>query len=466
MPPKASPFPGISPRKMGSSSQNYISGDSPNNTAQSARELLKTELLGKLQFDVQAVLERVKVQDISSEFADDCVKAAKLNNHASDALRRLQHVVEKGGSEKDLYEPLQILFDFIADYGHHASSDDANEDNCFLFGDDKPLTLGLTDWTMPSDKPDCTILPRAIAPRSRPKSWVFPRQWWLRLGFGEVKLKKADGPGNDPAVVKPIVIQTADYARYHLAGRPFQLYSVGFLVFGSGFCVGIYDRAGVQFSPVFDILDDFTIFVKVVRSMTRNMTAAEYGMDPTARMLDPAEAERWQQQTSYQVGLECPAYEISLGGTYDVQRWITVGIPVWISVSLLGRGTLVWKVFNVLAPQQRKIMKNAWRRAGRSPESQIYNLIPNRHPGVSVLEIGSDVHVPGLDVAISTAWIRGELNLNEPEPIGPDHVVLHRLFIDTVGRPLWDYDSELELLKGIRAALAGGSSIAQIRAEN
>ena len=33
--------------------------------------------------------------------------------------------------------------------------------------------------------------------------------------------------------------------------------------------------------------------------------------------------------------------------------------------------------------------------------------------------------------------------------------VIHRLMISTVGRPLWEYSSDVELLKGMRAALEG-----------
>jgi hypothetical protein len=43
------------------------------------------------------------------------------------------------------------------------------------------------------------------------------------------------------------------------------------------------------------------------------------------------------------------------------------------------------------------------------------------------------------------------LDINPPTP------VLHRLVLGTVGRPLWEYTSELDLLTGFRAALQGES---------
>ncbi|OCH84382.1 hypothetical protein OBBRIDRAFT_839738 [Obba rivulosa] len=435
------------------SAQNYITAPSRENTAASGRDALKTELPGKLQFNVAEVMTRINVQDVSRDFVKSCRAAFEKDKECINARTILQDVVSTRGAENKMYAPLQTIFDFITEFG---DPPETQGDSCFIRGDDQPLIIDLVDLELPKEKPDISIVPRELVPRPKPSKWRCSNAWWKRNAFGEVKVKEADGPqGATPGTVKEIVAQTADYARYHLAGRPFQLYSIGFLIFGNKFCVGIYDRAGVQFSPIYDIWDDFRTFVKVVRAMTRHMTVTDYGMDPTVRMLSTAEAAQWRQQTLHNVGAQSPAYEVSLGGTSNPQKWITVGRPVWLSVSLLGRGTLVWKVFNMRRPQQCKIMKNAWRRTGRSPESRIYTLVPQRHPGVSVLEEGSDVRVPGSDVVISTAWIRGEVTSTHADPIGDEHAILHRLFIETVGRPLWEYRNELELLKGIRAALAG-----------
>jgi hypothetical protein len=49
-------------------------------------------------------------------------------------------------------------------------------------------------------------------------------------------------------------------------------------------------------------------------------------------------------------------------------------------------------------------------------------------------------------------------NLRGPSPddnIEGEDVFLHRLLFESRGRPLWEYDSEQELLQGIRAALSG-----------
>jgi hypothetical protein len=75
-----------------------------------------------------------------------------------------------------------------------------------------------------------------------------------------------------------IVTQAADYARFHISARPFQLFSVGLLIFGTSFCVTIFDHGGVQFSSVHDIWSPE--FFRVVRCLTCNMSPVELGQDP------------------------------------------------------------------------------------------------------------------------------------------------------------------------------------------
>ena len=50
-----------------------------------------------------------------------------------------------------------------------------------------------------------------------------------------------------PGAIPPIVTQSADYAHPFMSARPFMLFSVGILIFGTGFWIGIYDRDGVTF---------------------------------------------------------------------------------------------------------------------------------------------------------------------------------------------------------------------------
>jgi hypothetical protein len=210
--------------------------------------------------------------------------------------------------------------------------------------------------------------------------------------------------------VKAIATQAADYARLHISAQPFQLFSIGLLIFGTNFCVAIFDRDGVQFSPVHDIWSP--VFICVVRCLTCDMSPVELGQDPTVRILSDSEARPWQQK-AVSIGLQptehiqFPTYAVTMGK--GSRCWYTLGVPIWSSLSLLGRGTVVWRVCDSTNPSKLLVLKNAWRSNGRLPESMIYESIICKHPGVADYEFGDDVVFPGNgDRLISVKNLRGE----------------------------------------------------------
>lgn len=273
------------------------------------------------------------------------------------------------------------------------------------------------------------------------------RLWRYRSGFVEVKPKERDGPvPSDPMTVKEIVVQAADYARLHMSARPFQLFSVGLLIFGTKFCVAIFDRDGVQISPIKDMWDDNRIFVRVIRRLTCDISSVQLGQDPTACILSDDEAVPWQNRVKEMGMRSFPTYRVTMGT--GNRCWYTLGPPIWSSLSLLGRGTSVWRVCDASNPGKLLVLKNAWRSSERLAESIIYQAIQGSHPGVAEYEFGDDVMFPGTDRLISVN------NLRDTDAI-TDTPILHRLLIATIGRPLWEYTSDLELLLGIRAALKG-----------
>ena len=277
--------------------------------------------------------------------------------------------------------------------------------------------------------------------------------WRQTGGFCEVKPTLQQGPkSKDPKVVKPVVYQAADYARLHLSARPFQLFSVGLLIFGSEFCVAIFDRAGVLFSPIHDMWEDTEILIRVIRSLTCHLSSVELGQDPTVTTLPDQQHEIWRNQTK-DLGREAPkdfpTFAITMGGPGS-PSWYTIGLPIWTSVSLLGRGTSVWLV-RENGPGRVLVLKNTWRSVSRVSESMIYGSINGDHPALAKLHQGEDVLFPGEERYITAR------NLRSPAPgdkLDGD-VVLHRLLLKSRGRPLWEYHSEKELLQGIRAALSG-----------
>ena len=238
-----------------------------------------------------------------------------------------------------------------------------------------------------------------------------------------------------------------------MSARPFMLFCVGILIFETGFCVGIYDRDGITFSPIFDMFEDTATLIRVVRALGCNLSVEELGFDPTVRVLTDLETQRLTGNTKY------PSAVVSSCGN-DSRQWCTIGPPIWASLSLLGRGTNVWRVREYVAdvkdPHMRgnkMIMKTAWRSSARTSESDIYMSIDQPPEGLAKFECGGDVWSAGYPITVQN--LRGKavhaLDIDPPTP------VLHRLVLGTVGRPLWEYTSELDLLIGFRDALRGKS---------
>lgn len=114
-------------------------------------------------------------------------------------------------------------------------------------------------------------------------------RWCDRSGFVEIKASVRDTPevvraAPDGSTVKGIVVQASNYARLHLAGSPFQLFSLGMLIFGMKFSVGFFDRGGVTLSPIYDVLDSTGYFIRVVRQITE-VSRITLGRDPSVREL-------------------------------------------------------------------------------------------------------------------------------------------------------------------------------------
>ena len=257
--------------------------------------------------------------------------------------------------------------------------------------------------------------------------------------------------------MSPIVTQAGDYARLHTSARPFQLFSIGLLIFGSKFCVAIFDRDGVQFSPIRDMWLNLDVFIRVIRRLSCDLSTVNLGQDPTVEMVPEEQAKQrgGVARVTTPHHQPYPTYRITMGR--GDRMWYTLGPPIWTSLSLLGRGTAVWRVCDGSNPGMQLVLKNAWRSSDRLPESIIYRSIKGKHPGVANYQFGDDVVFPR-----SPNLLMSARNLREDGGGDVPTMVLHRLVVASSGRPLWEYASELELLKGIRAALTGECSQASV----
>lgn len=222
----------------------------------------------------------------------------------------------------------------------------------------------LYNFHFPTESPDFTL----VSPPATTGSVVAGDLWRHRDAFVEIKPTTEQGPGPLDTSLKDVIVQAADYARLHMSARPFLLFSIGVLICGSDFCVGIFDRDGITFSPVYNMWDSLTdgppIFIRLIRSLTCNLSSVEMGVDPTVveldepasrRLIGPiltsleqrvsdcsakvaslrrsssstirAEAKAALKQAKLELQrLNHPNYIASLGGK-DSRRWCTIGIP-------------------------------------------------------------------------------------------------------------------------------------------
>ncbi|KAF9481330.1 hypothetical protein BDN70DRAFT_992011 [Pholiota conissans] len=431
-----------------------------------SRIALVDELAGKLIFDDPRVFKRLALDRIPSELVKACAKAFKKNKRLRNARRELEEatafnssktleelaVREEEGQggywmfpkfkkryhESLMDDPLETIFQFIESFQNSSPKQSFRSRYTSRFKPDASV------WDIPTTTPNYVLFERSPSLARRGTLWRHA------LGFCELKSASYKGPKpKNPKAVRPLVCQAADFARSHLSGRPFHLFSVGLLIFGSEFCVAIFDRAGVLFSPIHDMWNDTEIFIRVIRSLTCCLSPIELGHDPTVTILsEPKHKLRIIEirRLGHSAPEDYPIYIISACG----RLWYTIGLPIWTSVTLLGRGTSVWLV------QERGVgplfvLKNTWRNPCQLSESAIYGAVEGYHPALAKFYDGGDVFFLGEDRFISACNLRGAPSVTDSRE---KDVILHRLILETQGRPIYEYTSEKELLLGMRAALS------------
>lgn len=306
------------------------------------------------------------------------------------------------------------------------------------------------DFDYPELRPDFSFIsPNPILSAQTRPVHLAP----LRQVFGHLDIKyKKDTPDTHGDSISKILYHSFNYARIHMASHPFNLFSIGLMISGNVFHAGIFDCDGVSLSPEIYLWDTdsgkvdkngMRTFIKVIRSVTCVLSTEDIGHDPTVQAIDDPASN-------------VPVYRLSLGGN-DTRLWQTVGAPYWTSISYIGRRTSVWAVQQVDSKSGKPsgdifILKNTWRARRRTPESNIYRSLKGDHPGLAKCFDGRDVFYPAPndDKPITVYGLRGY----EPDECGVEHY-LHRLLLISVGQPLWEYESELQLLRALRAATLG-----------
>ncbi|RPD79631.1 hypothetical protein L226DRAFT_567713 [Lentinus tigrinus ALCF2SS1-7] len=267
----------------------------------------------------------------------------------------------------------------------------------------------------------------------------------------------ADESQTEAGNANKTLVQGIDYSRYVFRSHPFNLFVYGVFVSGNNFCVGRFDRLGTLLSPDHRLTEGegLSLFLKVVARLLWEMSRKDLGEDPTV--------SRISGRTD---GKEYPQYKVTMGGKEDTRAWITVGPPIWVSSSLLGRGTVVWRVLSE-GTRLPSILKIAWRSSNRKPELQIYDEIERilkeknvAYPhNMARALTGGDVRL-NKQTLMSVRALRGNDALTPPEIRGISDRVLHRVSLQKVGKPLWEYTSLEQFLRAIIGAVEAHKTLA------
>ncbi|KAJ8522335.1 hypothetical protein ONZ45_g1110 [Pleurotus djamor] len=426
---------------------------------------LAEELTGRVQVDSEQVLHRLRIDDVPNKFVTVFLKHFKhRNNYSITALKELvadayewQH-----DPSKDMLPYLQAILDDITHF-------DALSARRHFY---------CTEITNAEDESDISHFP-FVNPDFRCGDPVEPGQphtWRSTESFIHVQPTRPQRliPKNfNPEEAAETLAQTADYARLHLSSLPFQLFSVSVIISGSRFLVAIFDREGATVTSDFHLWKQTEIFVRVIRQIACGLSS----VDPSVQELEDtstilAEIRKNQLQRNSPVwSVQYPSFLITCplerrtrpeqsfntASEPVSNQWATIGPPIWSSLSLCGRATSVWRVTRVMDGEIVNIdaistLKNSWRRSDCKSETQIYQNLATHPVGVAEFLQGGNVVIPGSTDVIRVDHLR--TLSNKPFVSGTQGTwILHRLILNPAGRALWEGDSFLDIVKGVRAAL-------------
>jgi hypothetical protein len=305
------------------------------------------------------------------------------------------------------------------------------------------------------------------------------RPFWRHIAvIFELKVKPANAP-TKPRPESTLIVQCAEYARLHLALRPFQRFSIQFSLCGNLFSAWLIDRLGVIISDTVDISkpDGLDTFIRAVIQVTANLTAHELGMDPTVSIVRGSLGDA----TIPRFAVNMPSKNV----------YITKGTPIWQSASLFGRGTVVWNVEEYIedgegAPVDPPtfILKAAYRNPERCGESSFYKALQNSNiPGLAVFKEGGDVVLPE-ETSSTNATVNGHDTIPNSEQVTArnaeqrrlfNHMhrtgltdtfdadsIAHRLVLESKGRRLSGYCSVIDVLRAVLASVKGTQYLSRL----
>ncbi|KAF4619784.1 hypothetical protein D9613_004752 [Agrocybe pediades] len=438
------------------------------------RNLIKDALRGRVFYNSPEVFQILPIAHVPDDFVDKCTASLVESSSLWSAISEVKTIVTQAQSlpreelakvvapgstvtkeasfETQMYRPLETIFNHIGNF-----YEESMKQPRFISFSGKEIQFNEpgTHDPVPALKPDITAWDSTLDPGRTPLLW---RNVDF---FGDVKLLNAHGPqinerNNGPA--KPLIVQCADYARCHMSSRPLMLFSVGILICGTTLSVSIVDRQKILISPPFDMFNQIELLVRVIRSLSFNLSIEQLGLDPCSEKLPDSEAARLLGRH-----VVYPSHIIShVDDSGGVRKWCTIGPPLWVPLTIFGRGTYVFKVREYKMDNTGAtylcgsvyVLKSSWRNSSRTAESKLYSYVRQPYPkGLVRMLYGGDVKIPGSDSLITTHTLM--------EPVLDDNyaAVLHRLFLLDVGRPLWEYEDDEELFRGLKSAIDAGRAL-------
>ncbi|KAF8971209.1 hypothetical protein BDZ97DRAFT_1346930 [Flammula alnicola] len=175
---------------------------------------------------------------------------------------------------------------------------------------------------------------------------------------------------------------------------------------------------------------------RVVPSLACNLSIDKLGLDPTVRVLTDLETQNVTESRQ-----KYPSVVVSpVGNIWRVREYVE-------------------GVNEPFLRANEMILKTAWRSTSKTPESDIClstNLPPE---GLTKFECCGDVKLAGYPIALQNLRSQPVRDFPPGGDIYPPTPVLHRLVLSTVGRPMWEYTSDRDLLTGFRDALQAHKAV-------
>ncbi|KAI0791017.1 hypothetical protein C8Q75DRAFT_85509 [Abortiporus biennis] len=390
-----------------------------------------------LQMNVNDILDKVvSISQVSTTVID----AVKGDPAVAQAIARFHKIPLSDEEEAYRYVDLETICNIIV--SSDCTSTHANSSLGWRFlsnvNDLEPETLGEEYDNNPraaSDGAGLFLLPATAGQN---------QNFWRNVkSFIDITVHEQYSPysTSKDTTVEQVLDHHLDRTSDWFARNPFKIFSLSIQIFGSKFFVMWVDRNHCLLSPerpMFDEHDGVTEdFIRVILRFTR-LNEYQLGDDPTASIiLDGGPSDY-------------PSFRVTMGSrNHDKEKsifCITEGEPLWSSISLFDNGTSVWKAKTEVEGKVI-IVKNTWKKRSRNTTlCDVLNLIGLREEGIGSIVDDPDVHIHiPVEAMASINSIRNRHTVSEFYHQEGDMLGLHRVFLSTVGKPLWNTRSRATL---------------------